>query len=110
VGIYITIISLNATCSRHAIAEKLLIWRYTTITHSLKHTNILSKHSTDHACCKARSLFLPQRETHRSENAIVKRQQTLLSFWLCSIVIFITKLLPNKTFQFLIALRISKIQ
>jgi len=31
----IIIISLNGTCSHHDIAEKLLIWCYKTITHSL---------------------------------------------------------------------------
>jgi len=31
----IIIISWNVTCSRNDIAEKLLIWRWTTIPHSL---------------------------------------------------------------------------
>jgi hypothetical protein len=36
----IIIISLNVTCSRHDIAEKVLIWHSTTIAHSLNNSKL----------------------------------------------------------------------
>ena len=43
----IIIISSNVTCSRHDLAENLLTWCYTTITHSLENIPRYSSWSHD---------------------------------------------------------------
>ena len=43
----IIIISLNVTCSRHDIAEQVLIWSKTTMTHPLGTLQTTMVHSDD---------------------------------------------------------------